>query len=140
MNTKRSSTWNWLAAVVVAHLVISAVHGAAHDRAHVPLSPAANLFVYVVILAGPLIGLALTWWNARAGAWVLVLAMAGSLVFGVVNHFLLSSPDHVAHVDPQWRPLFTATALLLAVTEAVGAVLAGKLLAAGQLVGPQRLR
>jgi hypothetical protein len=35
----------------------------------------------------------------------------------------------VAHVDPQWRPLFTVTAVLLAVTEALGAGLAAKFLA-----------
>jgi hypothetical protein len=39
--------------------------------------------------------------------------------FGVINHFVLSSPDHVAHVDPQFRSLFTTTAVLLAVTEAL---------------------
>jgi MFS family permease len=118
-----------LAAVVLAHLVISVAHGMAHDRAHVPLSLWANVFVYVVILAGPLAGLALTWWNARAGGWVIALAMAGSLVFGLVNHFLLSSPDHIAHVDPDWRPLFTVTAVLLAVTEALGVFLAARFLA-----------
>jgi hypothetical protein len=118
-----------LAAVVFAHLVVSAVHGTAHDRAHVPLSLWANVFVYVVILAGPLAGLALTWWNARLGGWVIALTMAGSFVFGVVNHFLLSSPDHIAHVDPQWRPLFTVTAVLLALTEALGVLLAAKFLA-----------
>jgi hypothetical protein len=118
-----------LAAVVLVHLVVSAVHGTAHDRAHVPLALWANVFVYVVILAGPLVGLALTWWKARLGGWVIALTMAGSLVFGVVNHFLLSSPDHVAHVDPQWRPLFTVTAVLLALTEALAVVLAAKFLA-----------
>lgn len=116
-------------ATVLAHLVVSMVHGVAHTQAHVPLSLAANLFVYIVILAGPLIGLALTWWTARLGGWVIALAMAGSLVFGLVNHFVLTSPDHVAHVDPQWRTLFATTAVLLAVTEALGAVLAVKLLA-----------
>jgi hypothetical protein len=118
-----------LAAVVFVHLVVSAVHGTAHDRAHVPLSLWANVFVYVVILAGPLAGLALTWWNARVGSWVIGLTMAGSFVFGVINHFLLSSPDHIAHVDPQWRPLFTVTAVLLALTEALGVFLAAKFLA-----------
>lgn len=118
-----------LTVVVLAHLVVSAIHGMAHDRAQVPLSLWANAFVYVVILAGPLLGLALTWWSSRAGAWVVGLAMAGSFVFGVVNHFLLSSPDHIAHVDPQWRPLFTVTAVLLALTEALGVVLAVKFLA-----------
>jgi hypothetical protein len=44
-----------------------------------------------------------------------------------VNHFMLSSPDHVAHVDPQWRTLFATTAVLLAVTEAVACGLAIRL-------------
>jgi len=55
---------------------------------------------------------------------LIALTMAGALVFGFVNHFVLSSPDHVAHVDPQWRPLFTTTAVLLALTEALGSGLA----------------
>jgi hypothetical protein len=53
--------------------------------------------------------------------------MAGSHVFGLVNHFVLGSPDHVAHVAPQWRPLFATTAALLAVTEALGSGLAIRL-------------
>jgi steroid 5-alpha reductase family enzyme len=53
--------------------------------------------------------------------------MAASLVFGVVNHFVLSTPDHVSHVDPRWQPLFAATAVLLAVTEALGSGLAIRL-------------
>jgi len=42
----------WLTAAVLSHLVVSIVHGAAHNGAQVPLSPAANLFVFTVILAG----------------------------------------------------------------------------------------
>ena len=89
----------WLIAAVLSHLVISIVHGQAHAGAHVPLSRAANLFVFIVILAGPLVGLALTWPAERIGIWTIAITMAGSLVFGVVNHFVLPSPDHVAHVD-----------------------------------------
>jgi hypothetical protein len=105
------------------------VHGVAHTQAHVPLSLAANLFVYIVILAGPLVGLPLTWRTPRLGSSVIALAMAGSLVFGLVNHFVLASPDHVAHVDPQWRSLFATTAVLLTVTEALGVVLSARFLA-----------
>jgi hypothetical protein len=127
MKTTGSSTWAWLTAAVLAHLVVSLVHGFAHAQANVPLSLTANLFVYIVILAGPLIGLALTWPAERIGSWLIAVTMAGALVFGVVNHFLLSSPDHVAHVDPQWRPLFAATAILLAITEALACGLAIRL-------------
>ncbi len=124
MNKHRNTGWSWLIAVVVAHLVVSIVHGAAHAKAHVPLSRAANLFVFIVILAGPLIGLALTWSAERIGIWLILVTLAGSFVFGLVNHFVMASPDNVAHVDPQWRPLFLTTAALLAVTEALGAALA----------------
>jgi hypothetical protein len=41
-----------------------------------------------------------------------------------VNHFVFDSPDHVAHVVSEWRALFGWTAVLLAVTEALGASLA----------------
>jgi hypothetical protein len=111
---------SWLTAAVLFHLAVSIVHGAAHAEAHVPLSRAANLFVFVVILAGPLAGLALVWPAERIGSWLIAITMAGSLVFGLVNHFALAGPDHVAHVARQWRPLFTTTAALLALTEALG--------------------
>jgi hypothetical protein len=117
----------WLGGIVIAHLAISVLHGAAHAQAHVPMSRAANAFVFVVILAGPLLGLAWTWHSKRIGAWVIGVTMAASLVFGVVNHFVLSTPDHVSHVDPRWQPLFAATAVLLAVTEALGSGLAIRL-------------
>jgi hypothetical protein len=110
--------------VVLIHFAISLAHGAAHGQAQVPLSRAANLFVFIVILLGPLAGLAAAWPARRTGAWIIAVTMAASLVFGVVNHFILVSPDHVAHVDPRWRPLFATTAALLAVTEAVACGLA----------------
>jgi hypothetical protein len=124
MSRNDNSAWRWMAAVVLTHLVVSMVHGIAHAQAQVPLSPAANTFVFIVILAGPLAGLALTWPAQQLGNWVVATTLAGSLVFGLANHFVLASPDHVAHVAAEWRPLFTATAILLAVTEALGAGLA----------------
>ena len=120
MNRSGNPAWIWLTVAVLAHLVVSIVHGAAHAQAEVPLSRAANMFVYTVILAGPLMGLALTWPAGRIGGWLIAVTMAGSLVFGVVNHFVFASPDHVAHVDPRWRPLFATSAILLVVTEALG--------------------
>jgi hypothetical protein len=108
-----------MAALVLVHLVITILHGTAQAKANVPLSPAANVFVFAVIVAGPLIGLGLTWPAQRIGTWLIAFTMAGALIFGLVNHFVLVSPDHVAHVDPQWRPLFTTTAVGLVLTEAL---------------------
>src|SRR5215510_14583378 len=124
MSSHNNRAWIWLIWIVLGHLVISSAHGFAHAQANVPLSLAANLFVYIVILAGPRIGLLLAWKARTIGSIVIALAMAGSLVFGLVNHFMLSSPDHVAHVAAQWRTLFAATAALLALTEALGSGLA----------------
>ena len=109
-----------MATVVLAHLVISVVHGAAHAGAQIPMSIAANLFVFVVILAGPVLGLALSWRTKRLGSLIVALTMAGSLVFGFVNHFVLDSPDHVSRVEAQWRMIFGTTAVLLTITEMLG--------------------
>jgi len=119
MRSRRVRGSTWLVAIVLVHLVISVVHGSAHTGAQVALSPAQNLFVFIVILAGPLVGAVLLWPAARLGSWGIMVTMGGSLVFGAVNHFVLASPDHVAHVSAEWRPLFATTAVLLAVTEAV---------------------
>ena len=134
MNSDRRVSRTWLAGIVLAHLFISIVHGSAHTNAHVALSPAQTVFVFVVILAGPLVGLGLTWVSWRIGTALVAATMAGALIFGVVNHFVLFSPDHVAHVDPQWRLLFATTAVLLAATEAWGSVLAIQTLRRGRSI------
>jgi hypothetical protein len=113
-----------MAAIVLAHFAVCLVHGAAHANAPVPLSTAATLFVFVVILIGPLAGLALTWPARRLGGWVIALTMFGSLVFGVVNHFLIAGADNVRQVEPAWQPLFATTAVLLMLIEAIGSGLA----------------
>src|SRR4051794_26322543 len=111
--------------VVALHLVVSFVHGAAHAGAAVPLSAAANLFVWVVILGGPLAGLAVwRWLDRRAGAWTVAATLAASLIFGVIHHFVIAGADHVAHIAEAWRLTFGATAVLLAVTEASGSAAA----------------
>ena len=119
-----------MAAIVLLHFLVTVVHGTAHARANVPLSTAGNVFVLAVIVVGPWIGLGLMWWSERIGAWLIGLTMAAALVFGFVNHFVFVSPDHVAYVDAEWRPLFTTTAVLLVVTEAGGLGLALRTLGA----------
>ena len=112
----------WLAAVVLGHLLVSVLHGRAHDGGHVALTAAQSLFVFVVILAGPLAGLAVTFASRRAGGAIVALTMAASLLFGLINHFIIVSPDHVSQVAPEWRSLFASTAVLLMLTEAAGVV------------------
>ena len=95
-----------------------------HAKAEVPLSHLGTVFVFAVILAGPLIGLAVMLFAQRVGASLIALTMAGALIFGLVNHFLIVSPDHVTHVDPHFRWPFLTTAVLLVFTEAAGFALA----------------
>jgi hypothetical protein len=72
-----------------------------------------------------LIGASLLWTNrSRAAARLIALSMFGSLVFGLVNHFMLLSPDHITVVpaDPS-RYSFIFSAASLVVTETVGIIL-----------------
>ena len=76
---------------------------------------------------GPLIGLVISMWAKLFGAVVIALTMAASLIFGVVNHFIIDSPDHVSHIAAPWSRLFAITAVLLAITELLGMVVALRL-------------
>jgi hypothetical protein len=108
--------------IVLVNLPINIVHGVAHLELHIDLSAAEKLFVAVVILAGPLLAMALLWtpWQ-RLGLGLLALTMAGSLAFGLYHHFVAMGPDHVgAQVSGFWGTTFVITACLLFLAEAVG--------------------
>jgi hypothetical protein len=120
--TRRSDAW--LAALVIGHFLVNLAHGAAHARAGVGLGRGQAIFVAVVILAGPFVGLGLSWFRPRAGAWLIAATMGAALAFGVINHFLVVSPDQVGQVAEAWRPQFGSTAILLVVFEAAGALVA----------------
>jgi hypothetical protein len=112
-----------LVGVVLTHLAINTAHGRSHAGAGVALPLPSALFVYLVILAGPLAGLGVTRWRPRAGAWIVAVTMSGALIFGLINHFMLAGPDHVSHVAPEWRAWFGVTAALLIASEAAGAAI-----------------
>jgi hypothetical protein len=111
-----------LSAVVFTHLAVTLVHGAAHAGAGVPLTPAATLFVLLIIEIGPLAGLVWARIRPREGGAAVAASMTGALLFGLANHFLLAGADHVSQVTGPWRGLFGSTAGLLVVTEAAGVV------------------
>lgn len=133
----RSRRW-WAVAAVVLHAVVVLIHGAAHDKLEIGLSPAGNVFVIVVILISPLIagGLLLLPY-ARAGAWLLAASMVGSLAFGGYNHYVAMSPDHVTQTpDTTWGMVFRVTAALLVVTELLGLAAAANVLRRESLAAP----
>ena len=108
--------------VVLVHLVINVLHGRAHGELGVGLSAWQNIYVITVILIAPLIALLLLWTRyARLGLLVLVISMAGSLIFGVIYHYVIVSLDHVSHLPPgDAQGVFRMTALLLVLTELLG--------------------
>jgi ACR3 family arsenite efflux pump ArsB len=112
------------AVAVLAHLVVSIVHGRAHEGLRVGLSNWQNIYVLTVIVIAPLIAMVLIWTRlARSGLILLVISMAGSLIFGVAYHYVVISPDHVSHIPPgDAQGLFRTTALLLVLTELFGVV------------------
>jgi hypothetical protein len=113
-----------LSGVVFTHLAVTLVHGAAHAGAAVPLTPAAALFVLLIIEIGPLAGLAWARIRPREGGAIVAASMTGALLFGLANHFLIAGADHVSQVAGPWRVVFGSTAGLLLVTEAAGVVVA----------------
>jgi hypothetical protein len=115
-----------LTITVVAHLIVNLLHGRAHTELGVGLMTWQQFYVITVILLAPLIALVLSWTRyARAGLWLLLVSMLGSLIFGACYHYVIVSSDHVAHLPPgDARGLFRVTALLLLITEGVGVVLA----------------
>jgi len=120
-----------LTAVVLAHLIVNIVHGQAHTRLGVGLSNWQQIYVIAVILLAPLVALALSFTRyAKAALWLLLVSMLGALIFGLCYHYLIISPDHVAHLPlGDARGLFRVTALLLLLTEALGVAVAGMALA-----------
>ncbi|MCU1267612.1 MAG: hypothetical protein JWM21_3930 [Acidobacteria bacterium] len=109
-------------ALVLGHALVATVHGLAHQRLAIELTVAQELFILIIITLAPLASMFLLWTRLRrVGGAILLLSMLGSLVFGAVNHFMITSPDHVQHLaQGTWRLPFQITAVLLAVTEIIG--------------------
>src|SRR5690242_3188284 len=122
MATYRSS----VTVVVLAHLIVNILHGQAHTNLGVGLSNWQQTFVIAVILLAPLVALAFSFTRyARAALWLLLVSMLGALIFGLCYHYIIISPDHVAHLPPgHARSMFRVTAVLLVATEALGVVVA----------------
>jgi len=118
--------------------MVSAWHGGAHNDLMVELSPAQNLFVYVVVLLAPLVAASLTWTRySVAGVWLFTGSMIASLIFGVYYHYVLVSPDNVGHLpaaDAAIQFRFALSAACLAVVESVSAI-AGVFFCRSQLRG-----
>ncbi len=117
----RKLTWSGTLLVAI-HALIGAAHVSAHRELGIQLTSLQNAFIIVVIGAGPILAAILLWTvYRRGGSLVLAASMAGAFVFGIYFHFFAVSPDHVSHLpEGEFRGMFRSTAVLLAVTEALG--------------------
>ncbi|MDP9360378.1 MAG: hypothetical protein M3P29_02885 [Acidobacteriota bacterium] len=111
---------------ILFHGAIALLHEIAHRLLPVQLPLVKYVIAYLFVGVLPLVSLVMLWtrWR-RAGIWLLLLSMAGSLAFAGAHHFVMDNPDHVSLVVAgAWRPAFRLTAVLMAVTEAFGCWLA----------------
>jgi len=121
--SKQAARWMGVI-VVLAHLAITLWHGAAHRGAEVTLSPIGYLYVAVVITLAPLVATVMLFTRAdHAGAWLLMLSMLGSLVFGLLYHFVLPGADNVVEVHAPWHGPFLASAIAVAGSEFGGTII-----------------
>ena len=111
--------------MVALHFLVSAVHGAAHLNLHIDLKSWQQAYVLVVITVLPLVSGFLLWRRMRGGFLLLLLSMLGSLMFGGFYHFIAAGTDNVSELGSHaWSLPFQLTAVLLALTEAAGALIA----------------
>lgn len=114
-------------AIVLLHALVNVVHALAHSRLYIYMSLWQNVYIFVVIIALPLVSGFLLWrrpGRIGVGFSLLFLSMLGSLVFGGYYHFIAPGPDNVAWLtEHSWTVPFQITAVLLALTEAGGAII-----------------
>ena len=135
MQSKTISEWKipivrYSILVVLAHIIIAGLHGIAHHQAGVSISDFQSAYVFLVTLAAPIAAAVMLFLNKpkvqRAGAWLLLVSMLSSLLFGLVYHVLLPGSDNIFTVIMH-EPLldgavfFTSTAILLVIVDGVGA-------------------
>jgi hypothetical protein len=75
-----------------------------------------------VVLLTPMVAAVLLWTEFdRIGSWLLLSSIAGALLFGIYNHFIAISPDHVSQVSfAGWGLLFQVTAILIVIVDGLG--------------------
>jgi hypothetical protein len=109
--------------LVLIHLIISTLHGRAHQAAMITLTTFGYVYVIVVITLAPLVAAALLFTRKKKiGALLLALSMSGSFIFGFWYHFLSQTNDNVTQVHGAWHSTFLWTAITLAVIELAGTV------------------
>ena len=112
-------------AIAVIHAIANGLHGLAHIKIPVALSLVQSLFVGIVIFLIPLVAVVLLWTQFyRLGSWLLLGSIGSSFFFGLYNHFIVISPDHVSQVSfVGWGMLFQITGVLILIIDGLGSLI-----------------
>ncbi len=133
MATQRTSRLV-VAALAAVHLAVTLWHSGAHTELAIGLPPLKLAYAYGVIVIAPPVAALLLWTRfATVGLWAFTLAMLGSLLFATYHHYILVSPDNIAHLpegaaEAHARFISSAgiSALLELASVLVGAFLLGR--------------
>jgi hypothetical protein len=107
--------------LVILHVVINFAHAIAHTNLFIAMSLVQNIYIFLVILAGPIVAAAFLRKNPKVGFGLLALTMMGSFLFGVYHHFIAIGSDNVFTLhDQPWTTTFQLSAVLLAIVELAG--------------------
>ena len=109
-------------AIAFIHAIANGLHGLAHVKIPIALSLIQGLFIGIVIFLVPILAAILLWTKfSRLGIWLLLFSLAGSGFFGLYNHYMVISPDHVSQVPfAEWGLLFQVTAFLILIVDGFG--------------------
>jgi len=121
--------------VVLAHHVISYMHGGAHTELAIPMALWQTAFINIIIVLVPLVGVVLVWTAyRRIGLYAVITGSIGALLFGILHHYMLVSSDHISHLPPaaaHVHATFQWTAGAIAMLEGIAASAAAYFLGRG---------
>jgi hypothetical protein len=116
----------WVSALAGVHLAVTIWHGGAHDQLGIGLPPLKLAYVVaVIVIAPPLAGIGVWTRFAQPALWLFTAAMLGSLLFATYHHYILVSPDNIAHLPEGSEAAhagFVASAGVSALLELAGAI------------------
>ncbi|HTO08360.1 MAG TPA: hypothetical protein VMR86_15040 [Myxococcota bacterium] len=93
-----------ITALAAVHLAITLWHSEAHTELGIGLPAWKLAYAYAVIVIAPPVAAALLWTRFASWAlWLFTAAMVGSLLFATYHHYILVSPDNIAHL-PEGAP------------------------------------
>ncbi|HEV7241684.1 MAG TPA: hypothetical protein VGQ36_20800 [Thermoanaerobaculia bacterium] len=116
---------------ILLHGAVALLHEAAHRILPVGLPTLKYAIAYAFVGVLPIVAMVLLWTSRRRmGIWLLLISMAGSLVYAGAHHFVMNNPDHINQVPRgAWLPVFQVTAVVMLILEAFGCWLSVWLLA-----------